>query len=208
MKTLLTITTILALAWAIQLQFQEIPKLKEESLRLEEEVTDLNETLSSSKSKNKEYQDKIDSLLDELEKPKPKEEVKELPLTIVEPEKPNEDYSSHNSAIMSKIARLTDEKRLEKEKLDVNVVQIEQFLKKGKALLSEHQKIKPEFKEGKIRTSDADRQKWFEQHKAREDFLKTEIGKLEGQKENLLRAYNSIAARIDLEIQKLEKDIK
>jgi len=137
-----------------------------------------------------------------------KQKQEELPVTIVETEKPKEDYSTQNSVIMSKIARLTDEKRLEKEKLDVSVSQIEQFLEKGKSLLSEHQKIKPEFKEGKIRTSDADRQKWFEQHKAREDFLKTEIGKLEGQKENLSRSYNSIAARIDLEIQKLEKEIK
>lgn len=208
MKTFLTILTIISLGWALQLKFQKMPILTTRILELEKETVELNESLSSSKSKNKEYQDKIDSLLNELQRINRAEKPKELPVTIVEPEKPKEDYSSHNSAILSNITRLTDEKRLEKEKLDVNVSQIEQFLEKGRTLLSEHQKIKPEFKEGKIRTSDADRQKWFEQHKERENFLKTEIGKLEGQKENLLRSYNSIAARIDLEIQQLEREIK
>lgn len=208
MKTLPSLIAICALGWALQLKFQEIPSLNSTIESLEEEAQDREESLSLFKFKNKEYQKKIDSLLDELSESKKIKPVEPATESAAATETPKDDYSSHNSAILSNITRLTDTKRLEKEKLDANVRQIEGYLANGKTLLNEHLKIKPEFKDGKIRTSDADRQKWFEQHKVRESFLKTEISKLEGQKENLTRAYNSFAAKIDLEVQQLEKEIK
>lgn len=218
MKTLLSITTILALLWALQLKFQEIPKIQAsyeaQSGKIEELEKEKAKELSLLTNQIEDLTSKLESaqktnldLANQL-KEQSKEKVQELPVTIVQTEKPKEDYSGHNSAIMSKITRLTDEKRLEKEKLDVNVRQIEEYLAKGQTLLNEHLKVKPEFKDGNIKTSEADRQKWYEQHKIRETVLRTEISKLEGQKENLTRAYNSIAAKIDLEIQKLEKEIK
>jgi len=212
MKTILTLIALISLGWALQLKFQEIPKIKlsyeseiseKEELeskitKLEEEESELNDKLSLLKESNLKLAEAL------------KNKEKELPPTIIEikEEKPKEDYSKQNSDITNKVAALNQQKELAKSEYETNLSQIEGFISKGNDLLAAHLKIKPEFKEGSIKTSEADRQKWHEQHKIREDFLKTEISKLQGQRENLRRGFNTFESGINLQIQQLEGQIK
>lgn len=218
MKTGLLLLLIVALGWLAQLKLHNIPALETQIELAEIKKDEATEQLSLLKLQKAELAEQVEKFAEantlltvEIEALK-KERDKPAPVlveTVKEPEpEVKEDYSAHNSAIMSKIALLTNEKRQEKTALDNRIAEIDGFIAKGKGILEQHMKVQPNFKEGSIRTSEADRVKWQEQHKARENFLRTEISKLEGQKENLIRAYNTLAAKLDLEIQKLEREIK
>ncbi len=211
MKTALTIIALASLAWALKLNFLEIPKIKDPDALLLSKIESLEKEKAKLESKNKDLLSKLEDLqktnqglLSELSK-------KETPVVVIEEPKKetlNVDYSKQNEVILAKIADLNKQKEVAKLEYEGKVYQVEGFIQKGKTLLEEHLKIKPQFKEGSLRTSDADRQKWFDQQKERETFFRTEIAKLEGQKENLRRGFNTFEAGINLQIQQLEKEIK
>jgi hypothetical protein len=212
MKTALTIVALASLAWALQLKFLEIPKIQDPDPHLLSKIESLEKEKVELQKKNSD----LFSTLEDLQKTNQDllsqlRIKKETPVVVLEEPKketPNVDYSKQNEVILAKIAELNKQKDVAKLQYEANISQIEGFIQKGETLLEEHLKIKPQFKEGKIRTSDADRQKWIDQQKEREDFLRTELSKLEGQKENLRRGFNTFEAGINLQIQQLERSIE
>ena len=105
----------------------------------------------------------------------------------------------------ARISELNVMKKQARENLELKLEAIDAMLKKGNAVLREHLRGPQGFDESKIKKSEADLKKEEVARKEREDYLKTEIGKLEAQKITLQREYNSLEAQIDLEIIKLNK---
>jgi len=215
MKT--TILSTLALGatlTALQLYFLEIPKIQTRYSNLEYEKIELEETVLKLESENRlldaqlqEVSEKTKELADSL-----KESEKEVVVPVVdvpvETPEPEPDYSEHNESILAQINSLKDQKRVEETSLQAKLSEIDGYISKGNSLLETHLNIKPPFKDGAIRTSDADRAIWNQKYKERETFLRTEISKLEGQKESLKRAFSSYESKVTLEIQKLQREIK
>jgi hypothetical protein len=213
MNKLLIVILVASFGWNLNLQFREIPKL-EKNLKgfeqwerskegviesLKKDLKNSNEETSFLKKENQE-------LLAMLER-----KNQELAPVIIVAEKnpePVEEEKIDKTSIMSVLNSLREKKSAEKAVLDSQIAEIDQTLSRGRAVLDAHLKITPNFKEGNIRTSDADRKRWFDQHQARESYLKSEISKLEIQKGNLKREFNSSAAKIDLEIQRLEREVQ
>lgn len=212
--TILSILTIGATLTALQLYFLEIPKIQNKYSNLEYEKIELEETVLKLESENKllaaqlqGVSEKAKLLADSI-KESQKEVVAPVIEVPVETPESEPDYSEHNASILAQINSLKDQKRVEETSLQAKLSEIDGYIAKGKSLLETHLNIKPPFKDGAIRTSDADRAIWNQKYKERETFLRTEISKLEGQKESLRRAFKAYEEKIYMDSQKLQLQIK
>lgn len=183
--------------------FWEMPKLASDKKDLIEARKELVETYEESKSTLKEVKDENSSLKDandELIKSiktlqKTFVEKKQEPTvvdnqdSIAEKERAKEEElaQEHENKILAERVAKKEENN---EKILQEISEINTYIQKGKRLLSEHLALKPNFKEGKIKTSQSDRDKWYEAREVKEDFYKEEISKLENRKNELTRMLN------------------
>jgi hypothetical protein len=207
MKTILVISTIGFLAWGLQLSLWEIPKLQEK-IAVYQKSEFANDVLAEG------LKEKNEQLNVALAKIKELEEIPTLEPTIVvaepineEPE-PESEPEIDNSPILAQIEDLLAQKEAAQKKFNEGASQIEEYIQKGQTLLAQQQAVKPNFKDGNIRTSDADRLRWQQQQDSKINFYKSEIGKLEAQKQAGQRSLDSLKAQIDLQIMQLRREIK
>lgn len=197
MKVIVSLLIIGLICWSLELKFSEIPKLQGEIESLQNEVLE-------NKKSNKLYKEQ---LLTQQQKIKDISEEKEevIAQSNAKAEVPQESLSPEPIDNSGKISKLNIRKKQAKDNLDLKIAEIDSMLKRGNAVLKEHLRGPQGFDESKIKKSEADLKKEEVARKEREDYLKTEIGKLEAQKITLQREYNSLEAQIDLEIIKLNK---
>lgn len=203
-----------ALAWAVSIQFFVIPDLEEKEKGAKERLAfemENAEMLLAQKIELQKTVSDLESKIESLNIAVKEISEKEPEFVIVEEEKEavvEENHEVSNAAILQEIDTLNQRRDVERRNYENSVGQIDGYIAKGKKLLEDAEKIQPNFKEGPIRTSDADRKKWMDQKNQKINFYKSELSKLETQKESLRRGWESFSAETDLRIMQLRRGIK
>ena len=180
MKFVMSLLFALLLFWNLGLNFVTVPDLKEQI-----------KTLSSGN-----FTDEV--LAEELKK---KTDQLNLALNkLAKLEAPKE-----SSGNQPKIEELRAQKANALVNFQKQIEEIDGFIAKGEELKRQKLNEKSNFKEGKIRTSDADRQRWQEERQKELDYYNAELEKLRIKKEELKRQWASYEAQIDLQILQLNK---
>lgn len=113
-----------------------------------------------------------------------------------------------NSPILLIIENLKKEKERVESKYLKLISETEVYISNGERILSEHLAVKPDFKEGTIRTSDADREKWQIQKDLKTKEIKNKLHELMGKIENYKREMDREVAAIDLKIMQQNKNLR
>jgi hypothetical protein len=197
MKVIVSLLIIGLICWSLELKFSEIPKLEGQIESLQNDVIENKKSNKIYKDQLLTQQQKIKEISDEKE-----EAVAQSNSKVEVPQEASSPEPIDNSG---KINELNIVKKQAKDNIELKIAEIDSMLKKGNTVLREHLRGPQGFDESNIKKSEADLNKEKDARKQREDYLKTEIGKLETQKITLQREYNSLEAQIDLEIIKLNK---
>lgn len=201
MKTILTLIVIVLAAGCLDFYFKN-EKLKDNLAESRAVINSLQEDIDMRKEDFSEFRkilaakdNHINSLEAQLEAPEVIEE--EVSVNFIDRPK-----------ILSELNKLEQERGAVKKEYSEKIGQIDGFIQKGMALRLEEQGRDPNFNNGSIRTSDADRERWYAQQRERILHYDRELEKLEGRKEVYRRELNGKISQIELQESILKNKLK
>jgi len=210
MKTILTIIIICLSGLLAQSHIDKRKLEKTLSEKYQSEINFLNESNKNLLAGLSERDLKIEKLNDSLKIMV--EEVKKDPPIVIEssPEKVEEveEIKIDNTPLYEAISNLENQKINNEDLYNRKLAELDSFLKSGDEAMKKHRAVDPNFKEGAIRTSDADRKRWQDDYDERGRIIQSKIDNIKMEKERLTRAFHSAQGKIDLEILSTRRNIQ